>query len=298
MNETMKLLYERGSVRNFEERDIPEDIMTEILNAGCHAATGGNLQPYSIIEIRSKEKKEALFATKAYQPIIKTAPVSLLFCIDWNRIERWAKLNKAPFSVRQGFRHSWIAMEDAIIAAQTICTAADSVGLGSVYLGTVESSVAACTEIFKLPQGVYPLLILSLGYPKKKACVTKKHMRDFIVHRDEFKEITDEELNQAMDKKYDDGRNAPLSDRNLNMLYKVAEEVEGKEFAEEAVKYAKKLGYIHEAQVYFGLHYMANWSRTGNKEFIQSIKNAGYSWVDGKEYTSKIMMDEDEDENE
>lgn len=275
-SEVMTCLKERASVRSFLEKDIPTDVMSELYQAACHSATGGNLQPYSIIEVRNKEKKQELMDTNQMQPIVEQAPVSLLFCVDWRRSERWAKLNHAPFSARDGFRHFWIAFQDTIIAAQSLCIAAEDKGLGSVYLGTVESCFDQLRDIFSLPEGVFPVVILSLGYPKKYPKVASKLMEDTIVSREAYHELSDQELNEAMDEKYSDRPNTPLSDKNIEQLYEVTKEVDGEEAAKEAVAYAKKLGYIHMAQCYFALHYPANWSSTGTKAFMESLQKGGY----------------------
>jgi len=281
-NEIIKCLYERASVRSFTDQEVSNDTLRTIIDAGCHAATGGNLQPYSIIEIRSDEKKQALMNTKCMQPIVKNAPVSLLFCIDWYRIEQWAKANHAPYAVRQSYRHFWIAFQDTIIAAQNICTAADSLGLGSVYLGTVESCFDELRPMFNLPKGVFPVVILSLGYPKKYPEPAKKLMYDDIVHKENYVPSSDNQLNIMMNKKYDH-RTTPLTDKNLNQIYTVAETIHGKNYAKSAVDYANEIGHIHEAQKYFGLHYVASEIRKGNQAFLDSLRLAGFEWLD-KDY--------------
>jgi Nitroreductase len=104
LNETLKLLLERGSCRNFLDKKISPDILQLVLTAGIHAPTGGNLQPYSIIKIEKDETKRRL-AKLGGQSLIAKAPIDLLFCIDWHRIERWAKLEVAPFTATSSFRH-------------------------------------------------------------------------------------------------------------------------------------------------------------------------------------------------
>ena len=136
-NETMRLLLERGSCRYFENRKIPPDVLDLILKAGVHAPTGGNLQPYSIIKIEDEQTKRKLTELCGNQQFIAHAPVNLMFCIDWYRLRRWAELEIAPFTATSSFRHFWISFQDTMIAAQNICTAADAMGLGSVYVGTV-----------------------------------------------------------------------------------------------------------------------------------------------------------------
>lgn len=282
-NETIKWLYERASVRAFEEKKIPDDVLKTILDAGCHAATGGNLQPYSIIKICSDEKKKALMDTDCMQSIVEKAPVNLLFTIDWHRIERWANAHKAPFVCNDSYRHFWIALQDTIIAAQSICTAADSMGLGSVYLGTVESCFDELKDIFKLPKGVFPVVIVSLGFPKKYPEPAAKLMSEIIVHDEEYRDIPMEELDKAMDEKYSGRAKTALSDRNVDKLYEVAKNVHGEQFAQEAVNYAKEIGYIHPVQRYFGLNYCADWSAVGNGDFLKSLENYGFGWIKGKD---------------
>lgn len=282
MNETLELLNQRGSVRSFTKKAVSNETLKTIINAGCHSATGGNLQPYSIIEIRSPEQKKALMATGVMQSIVRKAPVSLLFVIDWHRIEQWAKDNHAPFTAKEGFRHFWIGFQDTIIAAQSICTAADSLGLGSVYLGTVESCFDELKPMFDLPDGTFPVVIVSLGYPTKQAPIASKLMYEDIVHKEKYKKIDLNKLNTAMDKKYP--RRTPLTPRNIKTLYNVTKEVDGEHSAKESIDYAKEIGKIHTAQRYFGLHYMANWSRTGNKQFLDSLRLYGFTFVDGVEY--------------
>lgn len=278
-NETIQCLYERASVRSFTDQEVTDETLRMIIDAGCHAATGGNLQPYSIIEIRSHEKKEALMATKKMQPIVRNAPVNLLFCIDWHRIEKWAKANHAPYTMRQSYRHFWIAFQDTIIAAQNVCTATDALGLGSVYIGTVESCFDEVKSIFNLPEGVFPVVIVSLGYPTKYPEPAPKLLYDDIVHKETYQSISDDAINEMMDKKYN-GRTTPLTDKNIDTLYEVAEEVHGKEYADKSIAYAMQKGSIHQSQRYFGLHYVANFMRKGNQDFLNSLKQSGFDWID------------------
>jgi nitroreductase len=84
-NETMRLLIERASCRNFAAKPIPEKVLDLILNAGVHAPTGGNLQPYSIIKIERSDTRKKL-AEMCGQDFIARAPVDLIFCIDLSLI--------------------------------------------------------------------------------------------------------------------------------------------------------------------------------------------------------------------
>lgn len=282
-NETMRFLYERASCRSFEDRPIPEEILNEIIGAGLHAATGGNLQPYSIIKITDKSTKRRLVDECEMQNIVENAPVDLLFCIDWRRIGRWAEACNAPFIANKSYRHFWIALQDTVICAQNICTAADSLGLGSVYIGTVESCFMELKSIFNIPEGVFPVVLLSLGYPTKYPATANKMGIEGIVHEESYTDLPVEKLIELYDKKYN-GKTFPNSDSNLNTIYKVALDVGGKEYADEMLSKIKNTGYINMAQRYFGLHYLANWSATGNKKFIDTLLAYGFPWIEGKDF--------------
>lgn len=77
-NETIRLLFERGSCRSYSDRDVLEDVLRVVLAAGTHAPTAGNLQPYSIVKVRDGEARR-WFTEKAGQRFIGEAPVLLLF---------------------------------------------------------------------------------------------------------------------------------------------------------------------------------------------------------------------------
>lgn len=173
-NETIRLLHERSSCRSFHDRPIPDDVMRTILEAGTHAPTGGNLQPFSIIRIDDTKAKQRLCELCEDQKFIAKAPTNLLFCIDYHRLDRWAELEVAPFTANHAFRHFWIAFQDTIIAAQNICTAADALGLGSVYVGTVTECFPELRQMCDLPDGVFPVVLLSLGYPTQRPAPKRK----------------------------------------------------------------------------------------------------------------------------
>jgi len=285
-NGTMKLLYERSSCRSFKEMGIPEYVLNEVIDAGLHAATGGNLQPYSIIKITQPETKKRLVDECDMQNIVEKAPVNLLFCVDWRRIKRWAETCNAPFVATKSYRHFWIALQDTVICAQNICTAADSVGLGSVYIGTVESCFMELKSICNLPEGVFPVVLLSLGYPTKYPAPAKKLGIEALVHEETYCDLPIEKLIKLQDEKYEH-KTFPNSESNLSHIKKVAYDIGGEDYAEEMIRKIKEVGHINMAQRYFGLHYPANWSCIGNKAFFEALLSYGFTWIEGKDFPIK-----------
>jgi nitroreductase len=277
-NETLRLLIDRASCRNFTDADVPDDLLNEILEAGRRAATGGNLQPFSIIVIRAPETR-GILAEKCGQKFMESAPVHLLFCIDWRRLARWAKLCKAPFTATAAFRHFWISFQDTIIAAQNICTAIDAHGLGSVYIGTVLEFIPELRTMCDLPEGVFPVVLLCLGYPKSRPNPRRKLALGVITHRERYRDLPDEDLLLAFEDKYPDMR-IPLSEERLDTFRQVCEKVTDPTTAAVMMASVLDQGYFNPVQRYFGLHYSADFMPDGNDGFLKRIRDAGFSWFD------------------
>lgn len=275
-NETIRLLHERASCRSYSNANIEPEVLQKILDAGIHAPTGGNLQPYSVIKIENQQTKRKL-AEMCGQDFISTAPVNLLFCIDWYRLKRWAALKTAPFSATHSFRHFWISFQDTIIAAQNMCTAADALGLGSVYIGTILEYFREMREMFGLPDGVLPVVLLCLGYPRGKREPRRKLGIDIIVHEEKYHEHSDAELVGAYEEKYPHAR-YELDERRMATIYEVCRVVQGEDFAKRCIAAIKEKGFINQAQRTFGLHYRADMMPEGNREFLQIIEECGFDW--------------------
>jgi len=279
-NETVKLLLERASCRSFSDKKIPPEALQLVLSAGVHAPTAGNLQPYSIIKIEDGETKEEIARLCSNQRFIGQAPVLLLFCIDWHRNERWAKLGEAPFTATSSFRHFWTSFQDTVICAQSICTAADSVGLGSVYIGSVLECFSELHDLLKLPRDVFPVVLLCLGYPKVRPTPEKKLGVDIVVHTEQYREPDDQELLKAFNDKYSGtsrGR-VEATEERLKAIYEVCREVHGEDFAKKCTDRITKNGYINTVQYYFGLHYRANSMPKGNKAYLKIMEEFGFNW--------------------
>jgi FMN reductase [NAD(P)H] len=267
---------ERASLRDFADVPIPDEVLKTILDAGYHAATGGNLQPYSVIVVQ-EEKTRAKLAKMCGQVFMAKAPVHLLFCIDWHRNARWAELSAAPFTAQDSFRHFWISFQDTMTVAQTICTAADALGLGSVYIGTIMEYFAKLPRMFGLPKQVLPVVLLCLGYPAINPEPRLKLGPEIIAHREKYRDPDDAELMAAYAGKYPNLRVEDTPARRAT-LAEVCCAVEGEEFAQRCLARVREQGYINAAQYRFGLHYRADAMTEGNAEMLAAIKRIGFGW--------------------
>jgi len=278
-NKTIELLYERASCRSLGEEPIPDETLDVVLAAAAHAATGGNLQPYSIIKVLDSEVRQRLMALCGDQPFIGQAPVSLVFCIDFRRLERWAALEKAPFSARRAFRHFWISFQDVVICAQTVCTAANAMGLGAVYVGTVLECLEELRDLLKLPKGVFPVVMVCLGYPRGQLVPKQKLGVDVVVHDEVYREMTDEELLRAYDEKYG-GQTFEATPERVDSIARACREVHGDDYAEEFLARVRRDGHLNTAQRVFGLNYPADEMPRRNRCIMSAARNAGLDWFD------------------
>jgi nitroreductase len=95
-NETIRLLNERASLRNFADHEIEHEKIDILMQTACNSASGGNLQPVSIIKIQDQAMRTKL-GEMCWQPFIGKAPLNLLFCLDLHRNEVIAQIGEAPF---------------------------------------------------------------------------------------------------------------------------------------------------------------------------------------------------------
>ncbi|MBI4350957.1 MAG: nitroreductase family protein [Elusimicrobia bacterium] len=278
MNKTLKLLINRASCRTFTKKKVSPAALASLFEAGIHAPTGGNLQPYSIIKIE-KAAATARLAKLCGQSFLKKAPLHLIFCIDFHRLKRWAKLQEAPFSAERALRPFWIAFQDTIICAQSICTAADALGLGSVYIGPIFDRISAIREMCRLPKGVIPVVSLAMGYPSIFPGQRKKLGPGIVVHNEVYRDIPAAQLLSAFDEKYKDARKE-ITAKDLKSFYGAVSAVHGRKFAQKCVTGVKARKYFNKAQVYFGLHYRADKMLFSTPKHFKMLSRAGLACFD------------------
>jgi FMN reductase [NAD(P)H] len=279
-NETLRLLHQRGSCRHFKDKKIPNKELELILGAAVHAPSGGNLQGYSIVKIENPERREKLMKICGNQRFIGKAPVNLVICIDVRRLKRWAELDVAPFTQDNWLLGFLMGFQQTGIIGQSICIAADSLGIGSCYVGNATFKAGAVAELLGLPQGVFPGTLISIGYPVQTPPTMKKHKLSTLLHDETYRDLSDEALLAAFIEKWTapNAHRVELTENRLNRLYQTCLKVHGEEFAERSVAHARKLGYISPVQRYFGLHYRADWVyELSNSDYLKIIKKQGWN---------------------
>ena len=167
-----------------------------------------------------------------------------------------------------------------MICAQNICTAADSVGLGSVYIGSVLEKFRELKTMLGLPDLVFPVVLLCMGYPKAEVTPRKKLGIEVTVHNETYRDLEDEELLSKFNEKYrrPEGRRLEITEKRLESLHAVTAVAHGEEYADRVVARVREQGFISEVQRYFGLHYRASTHACGTEEFLKTFEDFGFGW--------------------
>jgi nitroreductase len=164
MNPTIDLLNSHRSIRRFTETPVPQAVLTTVITAAQAAASSSFLQGVTIIRVTDMDKRVALRDVANGQRYVEEAPEFLVFCADLSRSMRCCELHGGEAA--KGLTEQFIiATVDTALYAQNLVVAAESVGLGICYIGALRNDPARVTEILDLPQQVYPVFGLCLGYP-------------------------------------------------------------------------------------------------------------------------------------
>lgn len=198
MNDVIKQLYERKSVRVFTEQEIGLQEKNAVLMAAAQAPTAGNQQLYTILDITDQAIKDRLVETCDHQPMIAQAKMVLIFCAD---CKKWydAYLSVGCTPRRPGVGDLLLATGDAMIAAQNAVTAAESLGIGSCYIGDIMENYEQQRELLNLPNYVMPVGMLIFGYPTQQQVDRPKPERvemEFIVHENGYAPMDDAQLEE------------------------------------------------------------------------------------------------------
>lgn len=190
MNDVIRQLEARKSVRAYEPKDIPQEDVRAILSAAVQAPTAGNMTLWTAIRVTDPGKKQALSVSCDNQPFIAKAPLVLVFCADYKRwFDLFKTLDLGEALRRPGEGDFLLAMSDTVIAAQSAVVAADSLGYGSCYIGDIIENCDTQREILGLPEYVKPVCMVVIGVPTAQQLERKKPARfeiDDVVHENVY----------------------------------------------------------------------------------------------------------------
>jgi len=271
------LMMKRRSVRVFEDQEIPESIVEQLLDVANHAPSGGNIQPLSIILVQGLEGRKKLAELAGDQPWVKNAPLSMIFCLDFYRIKKWAEICQTDFRGERALNHFLIAYADLMVAAQNVVILSENLGLGSVYIGSIQHEIDETRKFFGIPEYVLPMMVLSIGYPKSIPQSIPKLKKEVIVHQEKYRKPQDDEIRKAFDEKY--GTIDQNMEKYLERAFIEALEADKQEmstYLNRVKNEMKRLDIQNNAQFLFKVRYPTKVMVRMNQRIKQSFKNAGF----------------------
>jgi nitroreductase len=272
-----ELMMKRRSVRVFKDQEIPEPMIEQLIDVANHAPSGGNIQPLSIILVRAIEGRRKLAELAGEQPWVRNAPLAMIFCLDFYRIKRWAEICQTDFRGEQALNHFLIAYADLMVAAQNVVILAESLGLGSVYIGSIQHEIDETRNFFQIPEYVLPMMVLSIGYPESIPKHIPKLKKEIIVHPEKYRRPEEDDIRRAFDEKY--GSIDQNVEKYLERVFMEALEADKQEtpkYLERAKKEMKRLDIRNNAQFLFQIRYPTKVMVRMNRRMAQSFRNAGF----------------------
>ena len=161
---TLDLIHRHGSVRKYKPDPVPVETIETIVAAAQRSSTSSNLQLWSVVAVTDASKRARLAELCGNQEHVAQAPVMLAWCADLARLDRACEL-RGYTQVADYVENFLVAAVDVAIAAQTAALAAEALGLGICYIGSLRNNTAAVIELLGLPRLVFPIVGLTVGWP-------------------------------------------------------------------------------------------------------------------------------------
>ena len=207
-NAILQALAARKSVRVFTGEPVTGEERQAILQAAFAAPTAGNQQMYTILDITDPALRRRLADLCDHQPFIEKAALCLVFLADCRRWPRAYRAAGVAATRDPGVGDLLLAVADACIAAQNAVTAAESLGIGSCYIGDVLENAEAMREALALPPHVVPACMLVFGRPTAQQQDRPKPARfreEAVVCANTYRDRTEDELREDFARRAADG---------------------------------------------------------------------------------------------
>ena len=200
MNEVINLLVNHRSIRKFTDQPIEQRLLETLIEAGQCASTSSFIQACTVIQVSDPAVRDRLCECAASQPYVREAPVFLVFCADMQRHKHACDKSDAP--MLSGFTEQFLtASLDCALFAQNLLIGAESCGLGGCYIGAIRNRIAEVDELLGLPDLVYPVFGMCLGYPAQDPQRKPRLPLPVILKQDRYADSGDAQLVEVYDQR-------------------------------------------------------------------------------------------------
>lgn len=199
MNAVIELLKSHRSIRKFTDQQVSDELLQQLVEAGQAAATSSFIQACTLVQVNDTDKRAQLAECAGNQAYVAEAPVFLVFCADMKRHQLSCDMHDAE--MQSGYTEQFLtASLDCGLFAQNLMVAAESAGLGGVYIGGLRNQIARVADLLELPELVYPVFGLCLGYPDQNPEVKPRLPLSVVLKQDRYDDSSDAAVIAEYDK--------------------------------------------------------------------------------------------------
>lgn len=166
----MDTIFQRRSIRKYQNREIEQEKLERILRAGMAAPTSTNDQEWEFVVIKKEETRKKIIEIDTYAKALETAPVGIVVCANMQHTSEPDQL-------------FWV--QDLSAAAQNMLIEATHLELGSLWMGLYEDQRKQLQALLHLPAHIEPLMLLAFGYPEKKLAPIDRYLTER-VHYEQY----------------------------------------------------------------------------------------------------------------
>ncbi|UIP26881.1 oxygen-insensitive NADPH nitroreductase [Photobacterium sp. TLY01] len=186
MNQTIDTILAHRSIRRFTAEPIQADVLSTLFDCAIAASSSSFIQCVSMIRVVDADKRAQIAHLAGDQPYVASAAEFVVFCVDFHR-----HLQIHP-EAQLGFtEQTLIGAVDAALMAQNCLLAAESLGLGGVYIGGIRNNPAEVSALLDMPKHVMPVFGLCLGYPDQNPESKPRLPQSLVIHQDSYQQELD-----------------------------------------------------------------------------------------------------------
>ncbi len=204
-NEVIASLLTHRSVRGYKPDPVPPGALETLVAAAQSAASSSNMQLWSVVAVRDPAKKKVLAEIAGNQKHIEQCPLYLCWVADLSRNERLSRAENTEFESLPWLETFMVACIDAALAAQNAVVAAESLGLGTVYIGAMRNDPVRVATLLDLPERAFVVFGLCVGYAAEGAGgeVKPRLPQATVLHHDRYDAHGEQDRRAAYDKELD-----------------------------------------------------------------------------------------------
>jgi nitroreductase len=178
----------RGSCRKFQKTPVPNEVLKTLCAVALAAPSKSDLQQRDIVLMTSKASRDQLAALVSGQDWVADAPTIVVFCGNGRRQRQLHDWHDIPFA-NDHLDSFFNAAIDGAIALGAFVTAAEAIGLGCCPISAIRNDPEAVSDLLTLPDHVFPIAGLAIGYPEQTPTISKRLPLAVTVHHDRFSEV-------------------------------------------------------------------------------------------------------------